>query len=679
MRNTMKKTGALLLSLALVGCTTLGRVQGPQLSPVVDEVLASTQKLPAGSDIAAHVKTGVQNIRLGKYEKAGKAFSAGLRLNPTNGNLHFLNGLQYHLRSLSGDQKVLELAEAGYALALRFDPSNHWAAYLLGHVYFQQKRFLDAQNQFAYGLLYAPKQPDLLRAMAVASYYSKKNIDVGHWAAEKAVAVDPQNPANWRAAAFTRAAVGDSEGAQKSLDKYQTLVDADTSTKGGTTLKKWSAQNTAKRVAQWREFHSRNVLLAQFSTTAQPEGTPLNLGDAGADDYEGTAAEDLSTKIQVPPAVPTEVPTPMPTTPPSSESKVKRNAPIMPKPMVDPSQQASKKGMAAQVTADRVDLKLPKMTLVDVAILRTEEVLSQSKGVNILSGLKATLTGTLYAWNRVTGFTAGGATARAETRTIAPTLALSGLQYNLNIFNEGNNKAEVLARPSLLAVENKPSKFYSGAILHVQLNSNNSDGSLVDVPIGIHLGVTPTFLDDQTVKITVHAERNFIETRDEKLGFTAFSQTAKTSVDATAVLRFGQTLILSGLQESENTNTRDGVPVLQHIPGLQYLFSRKVKEQTKKSILILISPHKARFADDIKTAEEAKRAAIQGEQETANIAALKKKEHIYSRYNIPGVMKTLEHSKFYREFRAGDLRLDEWHNSDSLFSALKRALGFLWY
>jgi len=68
--------------------------------------------------------------------------------------------------------------------------------------------------------------------------------------------------------------------------------------------------------------------------------------------------------------------------------------------------------------------------------------------------------------------------------------------------------------------------------------------------MGIDLQVTPHFLDEETVQIQVHAKRSYIETQDEKLGFTVFSQTANTEVDANAVLRFGETLILSGLSES---------------------------------------------------------------------------------------------------------------------------------
>ena len=164
------------------------------------------------------------------------------------------------------------------------------------------------------------------------------------------------------------------------------------------------------------------------------------------------------------------------------------------------------------------------------------------------------------------------------------------LEYNLNIFNDEMNKAEVLARPSLLATEGSSSKFFSGGELHVQLSSNNADGSMIDVPIGIHLSVKPKFFSDDHVQITVHAERAFLEQKSIHVGFTSVTQTVKTDVSATAVLKFGETLMLSGLSETTSDKSNSGVPFIKKIPFVQYLFSRDEALETKKSILIFLTP-----------------------------------------------------------------------------------------
>ncbi|MFA6317080.1 MAG: hypothetical protein WC943_06645 [Elusimicrobiota bacterium] len=658
--------------LALSCCACLAACSGRhganlRLDPIVtDDVLSSAAARPSDSEVAASIKAGVRLIRRGRYEDAGKQFAAGLRLDPTDSNLHFLNALSYHLRSLSGDHSMLDFAEAGYALSLRFDSGNHWAAYLLGHVYFQQQRFVDAQNQFSYALLFAPENPVFLRSLAAASYYAK-SLDLSHWAAEKALKADPNNADGWRAAVITRAAVGDAPGAKQGLETYNNLL-ASLPAAPDTAF-----ASAAERVEDWRDFH-HSLLLAQgdssshpsvFGSDAKPEGHVIELHDTGASNYDDSMAQpapQTPAAAPVPAAVPAPAPAPAPAAPAPADQPASPADPS-PAPAVEPVE-------------PRADL--PKMTLVDVVIIRTEENRSESKGVNLLDALKATLTGTLYAFNRVTGYSTNGAGAMARTHTFSPSLALAGLQYNLNIFNDGVNKAEVLARPSLLAVDNKPSTFYSGAVLHVQLDSNNSDGSMVDVPIGITLSVTPTFLDAETVSINVHAERGFIDSRNEKLGFSVYSQTSRTSVDATAVMRFGETLVLSGLSENATDRTKSGVPFLQRIPGVQYLFSRRTLAETKNSVLILMSPNKQRYADDI-TPEKVGAADLPPAPQSAHTQALRRRAKVPVRTNVDAAIAELGRGRYLREIRTGDLRLDMWHNSDSIVGALKRALGFLYY
>jgi tetratricopeptide (TPR) repeat protein len=643
----MKKLNASLLSLLLLapafsGCASTARTaRRATLNPSVDRMLDDVARSPDNSKVSAAIRDGIKAIRKGRYEEAGKSFSAGLRVDPVNGNLHFLNALSYHLSSLSGDQAKLDLAESGYATALRFDPDNYWAAYFLGHVYFSQKRYKDAQNQFSYALLYVPEDAEFLRALATASYY-EQSLETGSWAAEKAVVNDPLNPSGWRLVTLTRAAKGNFKEAEEGFLKYQALTGLKAGKKTNGSVQEWTTAYLRNRIEDWKAFHRQHPALIQaagpgvFKAPVQAEGKPLAV--AGQEENYDDSNDDSQQAIPPGPAP----------------------APFS--------------------TATKLDQAEPKMTLVDVVMLSTEESRSQSKGVNLLAGLKATLTGTLYAYKYVNARGSGGTSGRSTT--VAPTFALENLSYHLNSWNDGMNKAEVQARPSLLAVENQTSMFYSGAVLHVQLNSNNSDGSLVDVPVGINLSITPTFVDDETIRIKVHADRSFIESRSEKLGFTSFSQTSKTSVDATAVMKFGETLILSGLSENETTKSKSGVPFLQSIPIIQSLFSNKTEQEMKKSVMILICPQKAHRAAEHMTpaeARELKKAMRKGPEAVAHLKALKAKEGLDTKDNLDAVYEEIYKGRYYKEFQSGDLRLDEWHNSDSMVGAIKRVLGFLWY
>ena len=97
---------------------------------------------------------------------------------------------------------------------------------------------------------------------------------------------------------------------------------------------------------------------------------------------------------------------------------------------------------------------------------------------------------------------------------------------------------------------------------------------------------------DPYQKISARAARSFVEQVDENVAFGQTMQTSRNAVTANVVLKFGQTLILSGLAEQEVQRASDGVPVLQDIPVLQYLFRARTTDTFRRSVVVLITPRK---------------------------------------------------------------------------------------
>jgi len=576
------------------------------------------------------VKTGLTDIRAGRYAEAGAAFQKGLRLDPGNGDLHFLNALSYHLRGRSGDAKMLEMARTGYLTALKFEESHYMSAYFLGLIYFREKDFAQAQNYFSYALLYAPGEPALLQALAAASYYSH-DTQTALWASRRAHALAPDDARSIRSLMFSEAASGSFAEMPRLMHSYQAVARAGTA--GGDIWLDSRLSRADARIGDWKRYY----------VAAAADGTVFGTPPSDIVTYGGDSGDDAEQPELEPP-------------PPIA-------APSMPV------------AAAPTAAAARAEAPRPKMALIDVVIIRTEEARSQSRGVNLLDGLKTTLSGTLFGYSYSKS---GGTSGRTQTitRSFAPTFSLGSIEYNLNIFNDETGRAEILARPSLLATEDATSQFFSGGVLHVQLSSNNYDGGLEDVNIGITLNVTPKFLDDDTLRVQVQADHEFLETQSEGVGFSAFAQTTKTAVQATAVLKFGETLILSGLSERGRDSGRSGVPVLQDIPGVQYLFSQKAESETKKSILVLLTPRKPQHAEDGLTQSDIDRHL---DLERVYTDRLKTVEKIRNT-NLNAVLAGLGNdSQYYRQFRTGDIELRFFEDEDSLYSALMRSLSILYY
>ena len=93
-------------------------------------------------------------------------------------------------------------------------------------------------------------------------------------------------------------------------------------------------------------------------------------------------------------------------------------------------------------------------------------------------------------------------------------LTVPAVTYNLNIFNDTGNLSEVLARPTLVATEGKKSEFFHGAVWHVELSSSAAagvSGDVTDVPIGIRLELTPSFVAADRIQLDVTAARASID------------------------------------------------------------------------------------------------------------------------------------------------------------------------
>ena len=562
------------------------------------------------------VRAGAEAMLRGDYVAASQAFSRALKFDPQNGALHFLNGFAYHLRAIAGDASQQDFAEVGYQLALQFNPTLYQASAHLGHLRLSQARYAEAQDAFAYALLFERNDTTLWLALAAASYFAQ-DIETATRAVKEAERLQPEAPAVLRVRAIVRAATGLVDEAAQDLARYRAAPGTD----------RFDADHLARRIEDWHDAHRRGlkIVLAQQTPGSQPS--------------------PFEPPPPLEPARPAEVPVGPPGTPAAPAGP--------PKPL--------------------------RMALVDVVLIRSEERYTTSRGTNLLNNLAAT-----FAYSDTTTRTrtlrqdrrdATTAPISSLTRIFSHAITIPQITYSLNSFNDKDDYNEVLARPSLVAVDGKPSDFFTGAVLHVQLQGAAGSGGAVEtVPVGIKLTVTPQFIDDETVEVKVDAARAFIEGRQPQVGFNNFVQTTRTQVSASAVMRFGETLILSGLSEKETERIKDGVPVLKDIPVLQYLFSNETTLDFTKSVIILLTPRRARFT----TRPEPAPADAPAPQR--NLQELKGRLGEFKPApNLDAAFHHLRSADLFKEFRTGDVRSERWVTPFSLETILRRTLKFLYY
>jgi type II secretory pathway component GspD/PulD (secretin) len=197
---------------------------------------------------------------------------------------------------------------------------------------------------------------------------------------------------------------------------------------------------------------------------------------------------------------------------------------------------------------------------------------------------------------------------------------------------------------------------------------------VLEVPVN----VTPKFLSEQSIELNVEAVRQTAVFGDGTATFAESVNTAKTRVLATVQLNFGETLVLSGLSEKENTKTKDGVPILKDIPIIQYLFSNEKTTELTRSVLILLTPRPARYTDGKPDASELKEGAPSAK--STAVAALEQRYDWFRPAPQSDVLLyTLSKKDYVAAVRKGDVTLEDWTDRASLSHILKRALRFLYY
>lgn len=621
---TVKKFLSVISILVLCSCAA----NLPQKNAI-----SLTEKSGSGSEkslVNKSARDAIEFIRKGDLKKASHAVNQALLHAPENANLHFLNGFVYNLMAGRGDPTKRDFAETGYLLALKFSPNHPFASYFLGQLYLDSKRWRDAQERFAQAIWIDGTQPDAYFELAVASYYAR-DLPTAKWAVQKSLGYRPSDAGFLKAAVMVTSASGDRDDAQSLLDRYR---------KAEPDKNQYAA--VERRVQQWDNVHELH---------------PMVLADISAPQAAGTKAEELSSKTIQSASVDSGVAHNVLSDWRSCEANNSQQSWQSGQPNGNNNALASDETASLPALASPCEGKLwPKMAIIDTTILRTNDTNSHSNGLNILDGLSVFFTS--MRGDAITT-TDGAVTSNSHTwnRTFGlGTLAQGGISYSLNMFNATDMRAEVLARPSLVALDRTPSLFFSGSYITFAVTGQQS-AAVADRPVGVSLSVTPTFINDDSMMLAVKATRSIVEVGAKGVTFEQQMQTSRNAVTANVMIKYGQTLVLSGLSERESQEVSSGVPGLKDLPVLQYLFGTQTKSDITKSVVIMLTPRRPVTGDDIPPVTTGKET-----DRSEKTWDLLQSAGFHAEPNMSAIFRQMSRNPFYREFRNGDLASEDWRH-----------------
>jgi len=635
-------------------------------------------KTGKGGHLSQHQRRAVEGLRRlaeGDARAASEKFNEALRLNPTESDYHLLNGAAYHLDANNGNAASYDLAKQGYAMAIKLNPSGWLAYYLLGRLQLERNDFAAASHNFAEALLLSNAEPALLRSMAYAAYRNGDLITAAAMIHRLETLGALTTPLDYQNAALIHAALGERDAAAAYFQRLAQSNPPD-----------WRMDYIKRRMDDWQGLYERPAALQKVAwpqpdSTAIPGTFPTAIPGTFPTAIPGTFPTAIPGTFPtgIPGTFPSTIPGTFPTGIPGTFPSAIPGTFPAPIPGTSPA--------GAYPGAPTIG-NSHKMVVVDVVMISSEELIGASKGLNLLNGLKLQFGGQQNdsAWSHSTHTsnvktTTADGIARTVTDTITNAVSIPALSYSLNIFNTTDQRNEILARPSLVALDGQRSDFFSGTELNAAAVSEGLGGQPIQIQkeIGVKLGVTPLFLEDGRLQMMIQSERTFLRTPSSDVNFTFRIETSKTTLSANVVMRFGETLILSGLSEREREVARDGIPLLQDIPIIQYGFSQRTDREFQKSMLILLTPRPTQYIyQPEQIREEYERGLTTDERTVANLRA--RYSDWFKPYpNWASVFKHMQQNALYREFRTGDVGLEQWNNGEFLINRLKQTFDFLWY
>lgn len=195
-----------------------------------------------------------------------------------------------------------------------------------------------------------------------------------------------------------------------------------------------------------------------------------------------------------------------------------------------------------------------------------------------------------------TGVTGGSATAvfSSENSILA---FFPGLNAGADIEAlETKNLVQVLAEPNLLAQNGKQASFLAGGeypfpVVQAGTGGSGSTVSLQFKEYGIRLNFIPTITPRGTIRLQVAPEVSSLDFANgvEVSGFSVpaiDTRKVKTEVE----LADGQTFVIGGLLDNQDTETYEKVPFLGDIPVLGKFFQSMQKTRNNTELIVIITP-----------------------------------------------------------------------------------------
>ncbi|MCE9635127.1 MAG: type II and III secretion system protein [Planctomycetes bacterium] len=230
----------------------------------------------------------------------------------------------------------------------------------------------------------------------------------------------------------------------------------------------------------------------------------------------------------------------------------------------------------------RVEAKVLELTWDDQLKIGVSSKITRPVGDTFLQSFEAKFPNALDALNGTT------AAFRSADKYLT-------FDYAVQAVEQGAH-ASVLSQPSILASQGETAVIRSGdQEPYVRQNiSGNAVTTATDFKdVGIRLEVQPMLIGRDGIRVRILAEASRLS--DFRVTATSANQQvvnpviSQRTADTVVTVPNGETLVIGGLEQSDERDTRTGIPLLKDIPVLGWAFGSTSKRKTKTELVFWIT------------------------------------------------------------------------------------------
>ena len=168
-----------------------------------------------------------------------------------------------------------------------------------------------------------------------------------------------------------------------------------------------------------------------------------------------------------------------------------------------------------------------------------------------------------------------------------------------------------IAAPSLLVRNNATATITVGTQIPVQSSSINTGiggGNVVSsaqyVSTGVTLTVTPRINPGGLVYMDITQDVSRPGPRDPDISTSGNPPINNKTVTSQVAVQSGQTIFLGGLISEQSSQGRTGVPYLNRIPGIGWMFGSRTDSTFRSETIVMITPTVIENTEDLKTVSD---------------------------------------------------------------------------